>query len=330
MQPNKNDFSRFTGMLYPHLLELEKMRKQGIITLILTKILYFLVPFLLSFASRHRIIELPPGQILLLIILGLILMRVLDKLIPREMFIRNNIRNYYKTTIVEPMVSLFSPDYEYAANESVSLSSFIESGIFLYVPEKYSGDDFVFGKLNETYFTFSEISAERLVSGKASLRTSNTAFKPVFKGIFANIERKSNVFDRVLIIPKYSNYFDEVSQGLFQKQDQTRTIFPVVGNRDFEKLYNVYAHDALEVQNFVTPELMAYLLHLYDELHTKVNISFTKRSTFFALEFKDPLFEPFYFKTVIDKNHILKNFSIFSTTFSLIDFLTKNSHQKTT
>ncbi|GEM_PF-3044915 len=104
-------------------------------------------------------------------------------------FIQQNFsafRKEFKQKVINPLVNLLGPSFQYFPDRGIPLSVFQESRIFLQPVDLYHSEDLITGCWGKTNFSFSEVKARQ----KVTLRTrhgSYTCYHTFFQGLFFSL-----------------------------------------------------------------------------------------------------------------------------------------------
>ena len=69
-------------------------------------------------------------------------------------------KTHFKLQVITAIVNFFDSTLQYDPHGRVSKSQFVQSGLFNTSPDRYRGEDRVFGTLGKTRIEFSEVHAE--------------------------------------------------------------------------------------------------------------------------------------------------------------------------
>lgn len=199
-------------------------------------------------------------------------------------------RGRYKEEVVREIVRLIDPEWTYAPDQMISPHEYQQSDLFRRSYDRYRGDDLISGTLDKTDFRCSELHTEyRDVSydkdGKRKER-----WVTIFRGLLFHADFNKHIKGQTYIEPdtaerlfgKWGQKFQMSSKGKLVKLE----------DRDFEKLFAVYATDQTEARYILTPAIMEALVNIRKQFGRKMHLSFIGARVFVALHFSKSLFEP--------------------------------------
>jgi hypothetical protein len=142
--------SLYENQLKEKLSVLESTRKKILNRYLLT------VLFLAGLAAvNYFLISLNPHVALIVITLA-ISVAFLIWFIYQTTQQKNQYRKSFKSDVVAELVKLINPEWQYLYDYCISQESYKQSGLFPQRYDRYNGDDFVTGKIDQTDFQFSE------------------------------------------------------------------------------------------------------------------------------------------------------------------------------
>ena len=162
--------------------------------------------------------------------------------------------------------------------------------------DRYKGDDLVSGVIEKTDFRVSELHTEYRSESTDSDGNRKTTWHTIFKGLFAHIDFNKEIKGETLVLPDTA----EKLFGSFGKKLQSmssRGKLIKLENVEFEKLFVVYGSDQIEARYILTPTMMEAMVNIVKRYSKEVFFSFIGSRVYFAIGFKDDLFEPRIFKS---------------------------------
>ena len=151
-------------------LEQERRKIVSKLTFVIVAILCILGVCLLILKASLRV---APPFIFIPVILFIILGAVICYFMTRGYVAR------FKSLVIQRIVHFIDENLNYDADGYVDKTTFVLSKIFTTKPNRYKGDDLVWGKTGATEIKFSEIKAEH-ESGSGKNRRRYTIFKGLF------------------------------------------------------------------------------------------------------------------------------------------------------
>jgi hypothetical protein len=199
----------------------------------------------------------------------------------------------FKTRVIEQIVRFINPHFTYISHKFIPPNLFVESKLFTDLPNKYNGDDYVFGDLGTTKIAFSEVHAKRKVKKGDGKKT---AMKNIFDGIFF-VAITNQKFDGTIILPK-NHPFEPEKLGFSSGQFED-VLHP---DPEFNTYFKVYTankasiFESFTVYREVFEDLVAYKKSHKDD----ILVSFIGSNIYVAISHKQELFEPRLYSTLLD------------------------------
>lgn len=202
----------------------------------------------------------------------------------------------FKNEIIKEIVTFLDPNLSYYPNKYISLSEFSSSRLFKWEAEKYSGDDYISGKIGTTEIRFSEIHAFYRVK-KSNGDKDN--FEKLFGGMFIIADFNKNFRGRTYVLPDlWERKIGKLAQ-FFQSADKHYGQLVKLEDPEFEKVFKVYSSDQIEGRYILSTSLMKRILDFRNKTGIEVLMSFSNSNLFIALPMKRKLFEPKIFGAIV-------------------------------
>jgi len=235
-------------------------------------------------------------------------------------YISRGYRSEFKMAIIERLVKFVDEQLDYNAKWHIKQSEFNASKIFSTKPNRYKGDDMVWGKIGETAIRFSEVDAKH-ESGSGKNRT----VVQVFKGLFFIADFNKHFGGRTVVLPDTTEkVFGKLAQT-FQKLNFTRDELVKLEDPQFEKEFVVYSSDQVEARYILSTSLMKRIVDFKRNSDKKIYFSFINSQVNAAVSFKRSLFEPKLFSTLLDFGLVREYFEDLSLAVGLIEDLNLNT-----
>ena len=224
-------------------------------------------------------------------------------------------RNEFKENVVRAIVQLIDSAWDYDPYGHVSQEQYRRSKIFTKSVDRYKGDDLVTGVIEKTDFRLSELHSEYKTTSTDKDGHTKTTWHTIFKGLFAHIDFNKEIIGETLVLPDTA----EKLFGSFGKKLQSmsgRGKLIKLENVEFEKLFVVYGSDQIEARYILTPAIMEAMVNIVKRYNKDVYFSFIGTRVYFAIGFKEDLFEPRVFKSGVrfeDMQKMNEQFSIIQT-----------------
>ena len=207
--------------------------------------------------------------------------------------------------VVQKVVTYFGEGFKYHRKQHVSRTEVNGSLIFPNTADELNGEDLVEGRLGDTNFYFSEITADKVYSGtnRQGRRTKeNVRF---FRGVFFVADFPKTLAGTTIMRPKDFSWREagaafkgKLSSGYKvdgrldegQKQEELAQIH--LESEDLEAIYNFYSTDQVEGRYVFTPALMDRVKMLSQSWGQQVFMAFQGSRLYMALPVANGLFEP--------------------------------------
>lgn len=234
--------------------------------------------------------------------------------------ITKDLRRQFKYAVIEKLVNFIDTNLEYNPNGYITKEQFNQSKIFHTQPNRYKGDDLVSGKIGQTRIKFSELDAKH-ESGSGKNRHVVT----VFKGLFFIADFNKHFLGRTVVLPDASEkVFGRFSQAL-QKLNVLRDELVKLEDPEFEKEFVVYGSDQIEARYILSTSLMQRILDFKAKTGQTIYLSFIGSQIYVAVSYPRDLFEPQYFKTLLDFSPIAKYFEDLQAAVGIVEDLNLNT-----
>ena len=312
MLGQKNFYKFYNESLITELNALEEIRKTAV-----DKIFRILIPYACLFialaAGLGFFINVNLG-IWTLILGGVICAGIYT-------WLTDKFVNTFKDKIIAKLVNFFDSSLHYEKNKYVAVSKFNASEIFRKQPNRYSGDDYVYGKVGETLVEFSEIHAS-YESGSGRNRTDHK----IFDGLFFIADFNKHFRKKVFVLPDTAEkLFGSLAGGFFQSMNKSRGDLIKLEDPVFEKMFAVYGEDQIEARYILTTSLMKRIADLKNKANNDIYISFVDSKVNIAIFFNRNLFEPNVFQSVLGSREIKKFFTDLELIIGIVNDLNLNT-----
>ena len=224
---------------------------------------------------------------------------------------RVNLSDAYKDNVVNRMIVNILPSAEYHKDRGIECDYFTNSLLSTVDPDRYSSEDLVTGKIEETVFSFSEIHAEEIhYTDKGHER-----WEDIFKGIFFIADFHKNFNGKTLV---GRDSFIKISSH--SKMHRVKLEDPI-----FEKIFDVYGTDQVEARYLLTPSIMERLVQLNKKISSKITLSFENSMVNIAIPQKKNNFEVPLFSTVLNKKRVEDEFILLINLIEIVEDLNLNT-----
>lgn len=288
------DFATFyRSELVPHLEPLEQRRKEAIGRIARVSMAVPAAAILLAFV----VAQLWPGTNLWIFppFLGLFVWFLLAGLTAR------GYNRDFKERIISRIIQFVDPNLQYRQGGYIPESVFISSQMFLANPDRYSGEDLVWGQIGQTAIQFSEVRADECVETTNSKGEREEDWKPIFHGVFFIADFNKHFQGVTVVVPDMGSAFGRVgrwvqSLAYYGAGKLTQLEDPV-----FERRFEVYASNDIEARYLLSPKLMARIVDFGNRTGHQISLSFVNANLHVAIRHSKNLFEPRLYRTVLDE-----------------------------
>ncbi|HNR15909.1 MAG TPA: DUF3137 domain-containing protein [Chitinophagaceae bacterium] len=222
----------------------------------------------------------------------------------------------FKETIVRKIIHFIDPSLTYNPHLSISKTDYLNSGLFVEQPDRYSGDDYIEGTHEKTFFCFSELHTERKVSSGKS-----THWETIFRGLFFIADFNKNFSGRTYVWSERNpqiNFLTKLFSSFAWNLEKVK-----LESVEFEKRFIVYSSDQVEARYILTPSFMERIVRLQQLMGEGTSLSFVNTNIHVAVPIKDELFEPAIF-SANDNNRLGDFYNTINIVFDIIDELKLN------
>jgi len=226
----------------------------------------------------------------------------------------------FKSLVIQRIVHFIDENLNYAADDCIDKSTFMLSKIFSTKPNRYKGDDLVWGKTGATTIKFSEIHAVH-ESGSGKNRRRYT----VFKGLFFIGDFNKDFTTQTVVLPDTAEkLFGYLGQKL-QSLNIFRGQLIKLDDPEFEKHFVVYGNDQIQARYILSTSLMERIVEFKKKTGRKIYLSFVGSMVFVAVSYTKKLFEPRLFRTLLDFGPIREYFEDLQLAIGIVDDLNLNT-----
>ena len=234
-------------------------------------------------------------------------------------FISKGYRSEFKRAIIERLVNFVDSQLKYNPTGHVRQSEFNASKIFNTKPNRYKGDDLVWGKIGQTTIKFSELDA-KYESGSGK----NRSVKTIFKGLFFIADFNKHFSGQTVVLPDTAErLFGRLGQML-QEWNFSRDDVVKLEDPEFEREFAVYSSDQVEARYILSTSLMKRICDFKRKSGKKIHLSFIGSLVNVAISYNRSLFEPRLFSTLLDFEPVMEYFEDLSLAVGLVEDLNLN------
>lgn len=233
-------------------------------------------------------------------------------------------RETFKSDVVAEVVKLINPDWKYLYDYCMSQESYQQSGLFPQRYDRYTGDDFVTGQIDQTDFQFSELHTQYKQVTYGAKGQRHEQWITIFRGLFIHADFNKNFSGTTFVLPDTAErLLGALGQSLQKLSSRGELV--KLENPEFEKLFVVYSSDQVEARYILTPSIMEAMVKLYRRFDGDIYFSFVGSRVYFANSFNVALFEPNIFRSGVNFSDVKEMFDLFGMTSVLIQELNLNT-----
>lgn len=234
--------------------------------------------------------------------------------------IKQEVKVHYKENVIKKIVDFIDPNLNYHATSHISQQEFDQSKIFLKDIDRYKGDDLVEGTIGKTAVRFSEVHSEYYTTDKDGKRKYHTTFK----GIFFVADFNKDFIGETIVLPDTAEKLFGKLGSWFQKMNISRPKLIKLEDPVFEKAFAVYGTDQVEARYILTPALMSRIME-FKKKSGKIYLSFLHSSVYIAISVRKDLFEPPFYKSMLDFDIVEEYFNYLILSVQIVEDLNLNT-----
>lgn len=231
----------------------------------------------------------------------------------------------FKTEVVSRVVKAMGHELSYDPTGLISREDFDRGRLFLGDIDRYSGEDFVRGKVGDTEIRFSEIHAEDRRTRTDSKGRTQHYYVTIFKGIYFVADFHKDFEGQTVVLPDMA----EKSFGWFGKALQKMNLrsekLVQLENPEFEKEFVVYSTSGQQARYILSPSFMEALLAFRRKNGRDIHVSFVNSNVHLALSTGKDHFEPWLFKSILNPELIRGFVDDLRSLLGIVDDLNLNT-----
>ncbi|MBR3090502.1 MAG: DUF3137 domain-containing protein [Bacteroidetes bacterium] len=325
----KQEFKTFYDTeLLPKLESIDKERKQAknknFITTIVF-ILIFIALWVIGFLINKAVYGVPFDNksanvpLIITIILFIMGIGVYFYYLKRN---KSAFVDSFKNNIITPIIEFIHKDLKYSSKDFIKKNEFIESGIFTNTPDRYYGDDLIYGTIDKTEIAFSEVHASYKTSAGDD---DKERWVDIFNGLFFKADFNKNFNGKYFVLPDFAERkFGRIGTA-FQKLNKHYGELVQLEDIEFEKEFAVYGSDQIEARYILSSSIMQRLLDFKRKTNKDIMLSFVNSNIYIAIPYKGNLFDPRYHRSVINEKQTMSYFNDLELAISIVEDLNLNN-----
>jgi len=234
-------------------------------------------------------------------------------------------RNEFKDKVISPLVKFIDKDLNYSKEMYVPQGIFNQCRIFLQTPDRYTGEDYIFGKQGKTEIQFSEIHSEYKTNTTDSKGQTHTQWHTIFKGLFFVADFNKEFSGSTVVLPDTAEKLFGFLGKAMQSMNISRDKLVKLEDPEFEKEFAVYSDDQVTARYILSTSMMEKLTAYKRSSGHPVYISFVSGRIFVAISIAENLFEPKIFGSLVDFEAVKKYYESLELGAGLAEMLDLNT-----
>ena len=207
---------------------------------------------------------------------------------------KRKVVNAYKSEVIPKIIESVDSSYHYDAKRHIEEYDFKASQLFR-KPDRYSGEDFISGRLGKTDFKLSEVHAEYETRDK----DGDSSYHTIFKGLFMIADFHKDFQGHTVVVP------DKGGEGwlgrIVKRSSRKGKQIAKMENADFEKYFDVYTTDQVEARYILSMSMIENIIMLKEMFKSKIHIAFLNSCIYIAIDWKLNILEPKLNRTLLDE-----------------------------
>jgi hypothetical protein len=230
-------------------------------------------------------------------------------------------KNEFKSRVITPFIKVINPTLSYQAKGHISKQQFKESKIFSESPDRFSGEDYIAGKIDKTEVEFSELNAQyRTTDSKG-----RSQYHTFFRGLFLIADFHKHFKGRTMVLPDTSEKMLGFIGKKLQKLNFGRDQLVYMEDPEFEKEFVVYGTDQIESRYILSVSMIQRILDLKKKAGCKIYLSFLNSNVYLAVYWSKNILEPNIRESATNSETLNKFYRELSFCFGIIDDLNLNT-----
>jgi hypothetical protein len=206
----------------------------------------------------------------------------------------------FKISVISKIVAFLDPHLEYSPKGSIEQWKFVSSRIFERHPDRYTGDDYIRGKVGETGVELCEVHAQYKEESYSSRGGRRRHWHTIFKGLFFAADFNKKFYGKTVVLPDTAEKILGRAGTFFQSLNKSRGELIKLEDPEFEKLFVVYGDDQVESRYVLSTSLMQRIVDFRKKTGRPIHLSFVSSQVFVAISYSRALFEPRVFSSITD------------------------------
>ncbi|WP_331775819.1 DUF3137 domain-containing protein [Sulfurospirillum sp. 1612] len=236
-------------------------------------------------------------------------------------YLMRGYKDDFKDNVILPLIHHIDANLVYMKKSHIDQKSFEQSKIFTETPDGLSGNDYIYGKIDDIMIELSDVHAwkkERNAKNKITIKT-------LFKGLFIVSEFNKSFKGTTVVLPDVAqSSFGNLVGGWLQSHNLHREDLVKMDNVLFEQQFVVYGSDQIEARYILSHALMKRLLEFQERSKHRICVSFVNAKIYLAIEYNKDLFEPSVFRSLLEYKTALEYIATLHLAIGIVEELQLN------
>lgn len=230
----------------------------------------------------------------------------------------------FKNNVIGRIVKFIDESLKFESDQYIAYNDFHRSDIFRQHADRYYGDDLVYGKIDKTDISFSEIHAAYKTTSSDD-NGSKEKWQKLFDGIFFIADFHKNFKGRHFVLPDFAEKSFGSFGKFFQKMNKGRGQLIELEDPEFEKEFAVYGNDQVEARYILSSSMMRRILEFKKSRNKNIMISFVDSRINIAIPYTRRLFEPRFYSSLLKQEKNEEYFCDLNSAISIVEELNLNT-----
>jgi len=207
----------------------------------------------------------------------------------------------FKDSIISKIVQFVDPGLHYRQTGCIDQSTYMSSQIFQTRPDRYKGEDLVWGKIGKTEIQFSEIHSEYKTETRSKNGHRTVHWHTIFKGIFFIADFNKEFRGETIVLPDLAQrMLGRFGQKLQSWNLARKGSLVKLEDPEFERLFVVYSDDQIEARYLLSTSLMARIIDFANKTGKGISLSFVNSKLHVAISYDKNILEPKLFASLLN------------------------------
>ena len=225
----------------------------------------------------------------------------------------------YKTKVIGNIIKFIDDSLTYKPYDFIPKKKFVESNIFNTRIDRYTGSDYISGKVGYTAIEFSQIHAqyktETTYTDSNGRTHKSEQWHTIFQGIFFIADFNKDFRTRVILWPDESGDLMKSIKKKFASLRGWKNI--ELENPEFGKYFIAYGEDHIEARYILSTSLIERIVEFRKRMNKKNYISFANSKIFVGIPY-GTLFKPVILSSVKNYKKIEEYFICLNLVYNIV------------